>query len=208
MTKAAMLEHFNRARAWMEHSDYSGELERVKNLRPAGVTARYFLRTYARVVLATGFGAKVLDSVGCDLETAFRGYDIEEIARSPDEVTREALQVFGNRKKIAAIVAMAKRLSKENWPDFKRTMTGPEGLEFMETFPGIGPINKYHLARNIGLDYAKPDLRMEQVAEEFGYGAHPQGVFRMVKDIVDATGERPGVVDIVLWRYEVMGRPS
>ena len=71
-----------------------------------------------------------------------------------------------------------------------------EKLEFLETLPWIGKITKYHLARNIGIDVAKPDRHLVRIAKHFGYS----DVQKMCKDISEQTGDRIGVVDVVLWR--------
>ena len=71
-----------------------------------------------------------------------------------------------------------------------------EKLEYLGTLPWIGPITKYHLARNIGIDVAKPDRHLVRIASHFGYS----DVQKMCKDISEQTGDRIGVVDIVLWR--------
>lgn len=140
------------------------------------------------------------------LERAFMNYDIKVIAASPDLVRQQAAKVLDRPDKIGAIVSMAERLATEDWSSYRSRLTGQNHLDFMQSLPWIGGTNRYHLARNIGLDYAKPDRLMCRVAERFGYESNQGGVFAMVRDIKESTGEREGVIDIVLWRYEVEGR--
>ena len=128
---------------------------------------------------------------------------------------RDALRFFRNEPKIDAIIATAVRLADSDWEDFKAELTVPSTLTFIATLgPFMGPANKRFLARNIGLDYAKPDKMLKRVAEEFGYGdrpvfrKRPPGVLRMVDTLQEATGERPGVIDYILWEYERRGRPA
>ena len=70
----------------------------------------------------------------------------------------------------------------------------------METLPWIGPITKYHLARNLGIDVAKPDRHLVRLAKRFGYN-ESTGVQQMCEELAERTRDRIGVVDVVLWRY-------
>jgi len=60
-----------------------------------------------------------------------------------------------------------------------------------------GPITKYHLARNLGVDCVKPDRHLARLAERFGYGT-PDAMCRAIQDEL---GGRLGTIDAVLWRY-------
>ena len=70
-------------------------------------------------------------------------------------------------------------------------------LEYIGTLPFMGPITKYHLARNIGLDVAKPDRHLTRLAGKYGF----PGVQEMCRYISERTSERIGAVDVILWRY-------
>lgn len=74
-----------------------------------------------------------------------------------------------------------------------------EKLDYLETLPWIGPITKYHLARNLGIDVAKPDRHLVRLAKSYGYKGD-SGVQQMCEEIAKRTGDRIGVVDVVLWR--------
>ena len=62
----------------------------------------------------------------------------------------------------------------------------------------IGPITKFHLARNIGIDCAKPDRHLVRIAERFGWKDNIQG---MCVKLAAYSGWRIGTVDLILWRY-------
>jgi hypothetical protein len=53
------------------------------------------------------------------------------------------------------------------------------------------------MARNLGIDTIKPDLHLERMAEVWGY----KNPFDLCNDIQHLTGEKLGIIDIVLWRY-------
>lgn len=71
------------------------------------------------------------------------------------------------------------------------------GVSFLETFPYIGPVTAYHLAKNIGLDVVKPDRHLVRLAASAGYPSP----LALCEDIATVLGERLGVVDLVLWRF-------
>ena len=191
--------------AWVEQNE-KDQLECFRWLTPDGLTRNGFFGQYVHVVLVSGFNASVVQALYPKFDEAFMDYDCDAIAKSHGRVRRDALLFFRNERKIDAIIATAVRLAGSDWEDFKAELTGPSSLEFMETLGFVGPANSRFLARNLGLDYAKPDLWMLRVAGEFGYGESPDAVFRMVDTIQGATGERPGVIDYILWEYERRGR--
>lgn len=67
---------------------------------------------------------------------------------------------------------------------------------YLETLPWIGKITKYHLARNLGIDVAKPDRHLMRLSEKFGFAS----VQEMCENISRKTGDRIGLVDLILWR--------
>lgn len=75
--------------------------------------------------------------------------------------------------------------------------TDEEKIELLGQLGWIGNITKYHLARNLGIDCAKPDRHLVRLAEKFGY----DNVQDMCKFISKCVGDRIGTVDVVLWRY-------
>ena len=205
MARKGLLKHFKVAMAWVEQNE-KDSLEHWREATPDDLTRDDFFAEYVHVVLVSGFNYRVVQALHPDLEGAFMDYDCDAIAKSPGKVRRDALLFFRNERKIDAIISTAVRLADSDWEEFKAELTGPSSLEFMETLGFVGPANSRFLARNLGLDYAKPDLWMLRVAGEFGYGESPDAVFRMVDTIQGATGERPGVIDYILWEYERRGR--
>jgi hypothetical protein len=101
--------------------------------------------------------------------------------------------VIGHPGKRAAIT----RAIKEHHEWLVQLRAAPDKLAYLETLPWIGSITKYHLARNLGLDFVKPDRHLVRLAAAYGY-ADPAA---MCQEIANETGERVGVVDVVLWRY-------
>lgn len=72
---------------------------------------------------------------------------------------------------------------------------GPESaIEFCGTLPWIGNITKYHLAKNFGVDVAKPDVHLERLAK--AHNTTPQA---LCDDLAAKTGYRSSTIDLILW---------
>ena len=187
-------------------------LERVeyfRNLNLEDISVQDFFEEYAWVCLASGFRWRIIDEMRNDLAVAFLDWDIQKIASDPNGVFVNAMEVLNHENKIGSIVHAACLLatwSTEAFKEFKRRLSrinsadSPELIN-LRRFGFIGPITQYHLARNLGLNFPKPDRHLITAAGRCGYPETPQGVFDFVNRICEETGERPEVVDFVIWRY-------
>ncbi len=102
-----------------------------------------------------------------------------------------AATAFRHPGKAAAIDAI--------WAGRDRLLAGyleaEDGLAFLAGLPWIGGITKYHLAKNLGLDVAKPDVHLVRLAELHGTTPH-----ELCAAIARDRGLRVATVDVVLWR--------
>lgn len=73
-------------------------------------------------------------------------------------------------------------------------------LRFIESLPWIGDITKYHVAKNFGLPYAKPDVHLQRLADTFN--TSPQ---QLCEDLSKAWGYSVATVDTLLWRAAAVG---
>jgi hypothetical protein len=71
-------------------------------------------------------------------------------------------------------------------------------IEFLDTLPQIGPITRYHLARNLGMDFIKPDIWMDRLTAKFGYN-NPVEMCEVIRK--HRPEWRLGTIDVILWRY-------
>lgn len=112
-----------------------------------------------------------------------------------------ASDVFGHAGKCAGIDEVW-RDRDWWWSEFKRIEGHPQGmiLEWFQNLPWIGPITKFHLARNLGLDFCKPDRHLVRIAESGGETPEV-----MCRRIANETGDRIGAVDAVIWRAAEQG---
>jgi len=163
-----------------------------------------FFHEYAFCVFASFFKWRTVNSKWRDLTRVFRDWDYEEICQHDNEIDQEAMRIFGNKRKVKAILKCANKLSEEGWDKFRASLVGADlsnQLKLLDDLPGIGKAARYQLAAAIGIDVAKPDRYLLQFASKYGFGATEEGVQRFTKQISDLVGERLKVVDYVLWRY-------
>ena len=68
-------------------------------------------------------------------------------------------------------------------------------LAFCATLPWIGPVTQFHLAKNLGVDVAKPDVHLERLADAEGIS-----VAKLCARLARQTGYRVTTIDTILWR--------
>lgn len=99
--------------------------------------------------------------------------------------------VFGHKGKAAAIDTI--------WRDRQRLFAAfnaaDDKVEWCATLPWIGQITKWHLAKNFGVDCAKPDIHLSRLAAH--YKTTPA---KLCADLAAITGDRIATVDLVIWR--------
>jgi hypothetical protein len=104
---------------------------------------------------------------------------------------RPVSQVFGHKGKAAAI----EKIWIDRYVHFAEYEAAHDKLAYLESLPWIGGITKYHLAKNFGLQYAKPDVHLQRLADREGCTAQ-----LLCERLAAATGLCVATVDTVLWR--------
>src|SRR5690606_33268092 len=98
---------------------------------------------------------------------------------------------FGHPGKAAAMQEIWDRREEL----FRGFLEAEDRLAYLATLPWIGKVTKYHLAKNCGIDCAKPDVHLERLARLEGTDVHS-----MCARLARETGYRIATVDVVLWR--------
>ena len=99
--------------------------------------------------------------------------------------------VFGHPGKAVAIDKIWRRRRSL----YRKLLKADDVVEFCGTLPWTGPTTKYHLAKNLGADVAKPDVHMIRLADP--EGVTPQ---QLCERLATETGYRVATVDLILWR--------
>lgn len=68
-------------------------------------------------------------------------------------------------------------------------------IGFCASLPWIGDITKYHLAKSLGVDCAKPDVHLERIAKFY-----KTTTAALCGGLAASTGDRIATVDLVIWR--------
>ena len=99
--------------------------------------------------------------------------------------------VFGHPGKTAAIDAIW--LAKDTL--FEAFNNDADKVTFCATLPWVGPVTKFHLAKNLGVDVAKSDVHLTRLARADGVTAQ-----ELCAALARATGYRIATIDTILWR--------
>lgn len=104
---------------------------------------------------------------------------------------RPVIEVFRHQGKAAAI--------EQIWRDrghlFREYFAADDQLAFVAQLPWIGDITKYHVAKNFGMQVAKPDVHLQRLADR--ESCTPQ---QLCERLAGETGLPVAAVDVVLWR--------
>lgn len=131
---------------------------------------------------------------------AFKNWtSADSIVVSRARCEKEAREIFNHPAKIRAIGNVCERVAACTFPQILKQIEA-QGIDFLQTFDFIGPITRFHLAKNIGLDVVKPDRHLLRMAAAAGF-SHPDELCRRIAKI---TGDMISVIDLVLWRYATL----
>lgn len=169
-------------RAQLADAGYAAEYEWCQNVKEPK-TATDFYCEYAWVVINSGMKNTVAERIWSKVYAALlRG---ETVASA-----------FGHPGKRAALQAI--------WDDrelyFADYQAADDKLGFLAALPWIGPITKWHLAKNFGVDCAKPDRWLMRLAE-----AEQTTPDALCSRLAESSGDRVATVDLVLWRACAIG---
>ncbi|WP_171182274.1 hypothetical protein [Ruegeria sp. HKCCD8929] len=179
------LARYKDIRVRIEAAGFAEEIQWAETVKPPG-NAEEFAREAIYIICNSGMrwtvARKIFDAV------------MPLVASG-----QSASGVFGHKGKVAAIDRI--------WTDrdrlfywFSRKTTDTERLEYLARLPWIGPITKYHLAKNLGVDCAKPDRWLVRLAEHFQTDPHA-----LCAKLSEESGDRIATVDLVLWRAAERG---
>lgn len=162
---------------------YLDEIAWAENITKCD-TAFRFAAEYAYVVCNSGMKMEIAVEI---YKRVWRAVVMEKLITD---------DLFRNKPKRAAIEEVYKNRNKY----FQEYKAANDKLAYIETLPYMGDVIKYHLAKNLGLQYCKPDRHLTRIAET--YGMTPEG---MCSNLSARTGDKIAVVDSVIWRAANLG---
>ena len=159
-----------------------------------------FLRESAWTVLSSGFREAVVRRIFAPFCEAFLGMEsAAAIKANGARCKRDALKVFNNQRKVAAILDIALIVDDMGFERIRRKIE-QDDVKFLKTLPYIGSITAFHLAKNLGLPVVKPDRHLQRIADAAGFSSP----LELCQLISDRLGDPVQVVDVVLWRYATL----
>lgn len=156
---------------------YSAAIEWSENIQPPA-NAKDFAAEAIYVICNSGFANRIAVPI----------FERVMFALGDGKSSKAA---FGHPGKTDAIDYIWKHRIKL----FKNYNNAEDKIEYCATLPWIGPITKYHLAKNFGADVAKPDVHIIRLADREGTTAQ-----LLCERLAVETGYRVSTVDIILWR--------
>lgn len=186
---------YREVRRQVEAAGYDDEIEWAQNLSTPE-DADSFAGEYVWVVLNSGMRSQVARGIADKVYPAIRA-------------GRSASTVFGHKAKCQAI-DMFWAARRPIFAGFLRCKTNEERFAFTDPkalrhmlkgrAPCIGEITRWHLAKNWGVDCAKPDRHLERIAQHYATDTHS-----LCAELAKATGDRVATVDLVIWRASNLG---
>lgn len=125
----------------------------------------------------------------------------------------DLIKIYGNINKINAIIKVWNN-RMELHEKFYKLSTPEEKLDFLSKLPHIGNITKYHIARNLGINFVKYDIwiqrlgvalygNLEYVEKVSNSKLNPEikeMCDKMFSDLEMQINEKTGYIDVVLWK--------
>ena len=180
MEKATrMATYYNKIKIMIIDKGYENEIMWINNI-PNPVNKDLFFKEFSWVVINSGMKNTVAEKIF----KKFWNYN------SPD------FSAINHPNKNKALKKVYERLDLY----FLHFTKSKNKLMFLKSLPHIGDITKYHLARNLGLNYAKPDRHLVRISNLFKY----PNVQEFCKKISVLTKDPIGLVDLVLWRFATL----
>ncbi len=201
--RTAALTFFSAAWAYVEEAGLGAELAWQRTVDFASFTETHFLRETAWVILCSGFRESIVRRIFDHVSLSFCDWESAKvIVEAKNDCRTSALASFKNERKLDAVVRTADLVYECGFSTFKqRVLLDP--IVQLQSLPYIGSITSLHLAKNLGLDVAKPDRHLVRLARQFGYTSTSD----LCSDIANATGEQVKVIDLALWRFMADVRP-
>ncbi len=190
------------AKNYIIKKGYGKEIDWQDDLDYKLITERNFIEEYVWVVLASGMNDKVIRKIFPQVKKALFDFESStKICQHRDLCFANALTIINHKGKINAILNTINYIHLNSFKHIKKRIA-EEGINYIQTFPFMGKATSYHLAKNLGLDVAKPDRHLIRITETLGYC----DVNLFCKDLSICIDEKISLIDLVLWRYATLDK--
>jgi hypothetical protein len=199
-TEAALAQAYLYAKKTVLHSPYGIEVLGLWR-EPTQISESEFLQELAWVILSAGMAETIVRRKFPEISKCFYNWEsARRISDAAEECIARALSHFRHEGKIRAIATAAIMLATSDPFEKVRERVLGDPITVLQSFPYIGPITAFHIAKNIGIKVAKPDRHLFRLAQSSGF----QSVEEFCGTIAHFLGEDIRRVDSVLWRFATM----
>lgn len=197
-TKEGFIEHFfNNASIALADSTFGTEIEWQRTISLNSISEQDFLRETAWVIINSGFKEKTARKLFGYIEIAFQNFTSAQLVLSEAELSFEiALSILNHPGKIKGILTAAELVQENGFESLRRKIE-KRPFATLQLIPFIGETTARHLAKNLGLDVAKPDRHLVRLAQAANFDSVDSMCMHLSKEF----GEQVKVVDLILWRY-------
>jgi hypothetical protein len=171
---------YRELRRMVEDRGYDHEIEWAESV-VSPPTPEDLWREYSWVVLNSGMRNQVAESIW-------------RRVRPEVESNGSAHNVFGHQAKAEAIDRFWNSRATR-FGEMEAVIRADQLLPWCAALPWVGPTTKWHLAKNLGADVAKPDRWLIRVAAAAGVE-----VVELCARLAAESGDRVATVDLVIWR--------
>ena len=193
---------FEDALAYVEAAGLSYEVKWQLERNFESFTETDFLRESAWVVLCCGFRESIVRRFFGHISLSFCDWESAQlIVRNAYTCITSAMTSMRCRRKYEAIVAISQRLALTGFEEYKQQVVS-DPIHLLQELPYIGPVTCHHLAKNLGLETAKPDRHLVELTKRLGFSS----AHELCETLSEDTGFPVSVVDLVLWRYIADGQ--
>ena len=188
------------AKEYVIKNGYAWELDWQARLSFNELVESQFLAEAAWVILASGFRESIIRKIFPSISNVFLNWEkASRIVTNIDQCKEEAYNLFKNAKKIDAICSMVRCVSNDGFEQVKQQIR-ESGIDYLQTYPFIGPVTSMHLLKNLGISIPKPDRHLVRIATAIGFNS----VQDLCNAIEQSIGDSIPEIDIVLWRYATL----
>lgn len=181
---------------------YENEILWQNRTQSTAWTETIFLREAAWVILSSGMREFVIRKIFPNFSRQFFEWDSADSISQNNLICRQnAYSFFKNYGKIDAIIDIAGYISQNRFETVVERLR-EDGANYLRQFSYLGPATSLHLAKNLGLEVAKPDRHLERIAKEFKFDSTHQ----LCSTISEFVGDDIAEVDLVLWRFATLDR--
>ena len=195
-----LVESYLSAKNAIIEKGYAEEIDWQDSLSFDEISCADFMKEAAWVVLSSGMRESVIRKIFPHISEVFLHWECPyRITSQADSCKAEALKVFGHEGKISAILEIIRRICIDGFTRTRKLIQNG-GIDFLMTMPFLGPATARHLAKNLGIEIAKPDRHLIRAAAASGHES-PATLCETISGVV---GDRISVVDIVIWRFATL----